>query len=198
MASQTGAWTKAEWALAQCMLFHFLSITWTKYLYFHVLIPCFFYYKMLYKVTALLNSQVESHTVEDVPEGKIEVFVINDGPRTIQVKWLPPHKPNGLLTYAVLLTGFFYTDEGISIIAYYFFAYTLRVRWGPKVPFCCKMHPTHKMDVFYFFQERSTEKLNWIHRWVSTWIWASLHNLFQNISIRFHLYNCENTLLNSC
>nr|XP_056708935.1 usherin [Euleptes europaea] len=58
-----------------------------------------------------LGPLVEARTVEGVPEGKIEVFVIHDGPRTVQVKWLPPHKPNGLLTYAVLLTGFFYTDE---------------------------------------------------------------------------------------
>ncbi|XP_060102758.1 usherin [Heteronotia binoei] len=58
-----------------------------------------------------LGPLVESRTAEDVPEGKIEVFVINDGLRAVQVKWLDPHKPNGLLNYAVLLTGSFYADE---------------------------------------------------------------------------------------
>lgn len=84
-------------------------------MYWH---PVFLLQRNLYKVTALLNSQVESRTDEDVPEGTIEVFVMHDGPRMVQTKWLPPNKPNGLLTYAVLLTGFFYTDEGISLIPY--------------------------------------------------------------------------------
>ncbi|XP_053139313.1 usherin [Hemicordylus capensis] len=58
-----------------------------------------------------LGPLIEARTIEDDPEGKIEVFVINDGSRGIQVKWLPPHKPNGQLNYSVLLSGFFYTDE---------------------------------------------------------------------------------------
>uniref|UniRef100_A0ABM5FGW6 Usherin-like n=1 Tax=Pogona vitticeps TaxID=103695 RepID=A0ABM5FGW6_9SAUR len=59
---------------------------------------------------------VEARTIEDVPEGKIEVFVINSGSRGVQVKWYPPHEPNGGIIYAVLFTGIFYADEGISIL----------------------------------------------------------------------------------
>uniref|UniRef100_A0A8D2ISK6 Usherin n=1 Tax=Varanus komodoensis TaxID=61221 RepID=A0A8D2ISK6_VARKO len=58
-----------------------------------------------------LGPLVEARTLEDAPKGKMEVFIINDGSRGVQVKWLPLHKPNGQIRYAVLFTGIFYTDE---------------------------------------------------------------------------------------
>ncbi|XP_028580478.2 usherin [Podarcis muralis] len=58
-----------------------------------------------------LGPLVEARTSEDAPEGTIELFVFNDGPRAVQVKWLPPREPNGQISYTVLFTGFFYTDE---------------------------------------------------------------------------------------
>lgn len=67
----------------------------------------------------LLNFQVEARTKEDIPEGKVEVFAIHSGSRGVRVKWYPPHGPNGDILYAVLFTGIFYTDEGISILAHY-------------------------------------------------------------------------------
>ncbi|XP_062981457.1 usherin [Elgaria multicarinata webbii] len=58
-----------------------------------------------------LGPLVEARTIEDVPAGKMEVFVISDGSRGVQVKWLPPLEPNGQIFYTVLFTGIFYSDE---------------------------------------------------------------------------------------
>uniref|UniRef100_A0A8D0L665 Usherin n=1 Tax=Sphenodon punctatus TaxID=8508 RepID=A0A8D0L665_SPHPU len=54
---------------------------------------------------------VEARTMEAAPEGKIEVFATNNGPREIQVKWLDPNKPNGQLNSKVLISGLFYADQ---------------------------------------------------------------------------------------
>ncbi|XP_042331708.1 LOW QUALITY PROTEIN: usherin [Sceloporus undulatus] len=58
-----------------------------------------------------LGPLVEARTLEDIPKGKIVIFVINDGSRKVRVKWHPPHEPNGDIIYAVLFTGIFYADE---------------------------------------------------------------------------------------
>ncbi|KAJ1157569.1 hypothetical protein NDU88_010275 [Pleurodeles waltl] len=56
----------------------------------------------------------EARTLEAAPEGQVAIFVDIVDSRTIQVKWQAPDKPNGLLTYAVYLTGLFYIDEANS------------------------------------------------------------------------------------
>ncbi|XP_039386307.1 usherin [Mauremys reevesii] len=58
-----------------------------------------------------LGPLVEARTTEARPEGTLEVFATIDGSRGIQVKWLAPNKPNGQLTYAVLVTGLFYANQ---------------------------------------------------------------------------------------
>lgn len=61
----------------------------------------------------LLNLQVEARTLEAAPEGMIDVLTTVDGSKEVQLKWLAPNKPNGKLTYTVLVTGLFYADQGM-------------------------------------------------------------------------------------
>lgn len=65
------------------------------------------------KFYLLLNLQVEARTMEAAPEGMVDVFTSVDGSKEVQLKWLAPNKPNGKLTYTVLVTGLFYADQGI-------------------------------------------------------------------------------------
>ncbi|NXU70580.1 USH2A protein, partial [Oreotrochilus melanogaster] len=58
-----------------------------------------------------LGPLVEACTMEAPPEGTVEVFTAVDGSKEVQVKWLAPNKPNGKLTYTVLVTGLFYADQ---------------------------------------------------------------------------------------
>ncbi|NXG24709.1 USH2A protein, partial [Grallaria varia] len=58
-----------------------------------------------------LGPLVEARTMEAAPEGMVDVFTAVDGPKDIQLKWLAPNKPNGKLTYTVLITGLFYVDQ---------------------------------------------------------------------------------------
>lgn len=50
--------------------------------------------------------------MEASPEGTVDIFVTVDGSKDVQLKWLAPNKPNGKLTYTVLVTGLFYADQG--------------------------------------------------------------------------------------
>ncbi|XP_053315134.1 usherin [Spea bombifrons] len=54
------------------------------------------------------GEEVEAHTEESQPEGNIRVHSITDGPRGIQIKWQGPEKPNGNITYSVIVDGLFY------------------------------------------------------------------------------------------
>lgn len=51
--------------------------------------------------------------MEAAPEGMVDVFTTVDESKEVQLKWLAPNKPNGKLTYTVLVTGLFYADQGI-------------------------------------------------------------------------------------
>ncbi|NXW74760.1 USH2A protein, partial [Hirundo rustica] len=57
-----------------------------------------------------LGPLVEARTMEAAPEGEVDVFTTVDGSKEVQLKWLAPNKPNGKLTYTVLVTGLFYAD----------------------------------------------------------------------------------------
>ncbi|NWU99575.1 USH2A protein, partial [Upupa epops] len=57
-----------------------------------------------------LGPLVKARTMEASPEGTVEIFATVDGSREAQLKWLAPNKPNGILTYTVLVTGLFYAD----------------------------------------------------------------------------------------
>ncbi|NWI50331.1 USH2A protein, partial [Calyptomena viridis] len=57
-----------------------------------------------------LGPLVEARTMEGSPEGMVDVFATVDGSKEVQLKWLAPDKPNGRLTYTVLVTGLFYAD----------------------------------------------------------------------------------------
>uniref|UniRef100_A0A663LW22 Usherin n=1 Tax=Athene cunicularia TaxID=194338 RepID=A0A663LW22_ATHCN len=54
---------------------------------------------------------VEARTMEAFPEGTVDIFATVDGSKEVQLKWLAPDKPNGKLTYTVLVTGLFYADQ---------------------------------------------------------------------------------------
>ncbi|XP_009956711.1 PREDICTED: usherin-like, partial [Leptosomus discolor] len=58
-----------------------------------------------------LGPLVEARTMEASPEGSVNVFATVDGSKEVQLKWLAPNKPNGKLTYTVLVTGLFYADQ---------------------------------------------------------------------------------------
>ncbi|NXH03082.1 USH2A protein, partial [Loxia leucoptera] len=58
-----------------------------------------------------LGPLVEARTMEAAPEGMVDVFTTVDGSKEVQLKWLAPNKPNGKLTYTVLVTGLFYADQ---------------------------------------------------------------------------------------
>ncbi|NWR95371.1 USH2A protein, partial [Furnarius figulus] len=58
-----------------------------------------------------LGPLVEARTMEATPEGIVDVFTTVDGSKDVQLKWLAPNKPNGKLTYTVLITGLFYADQ---------------------------------------------------------------------------------------
>ncbi|NXO10183.1 USH2A protein, partial [Oriolus oriolus] len=58
-----------------------------------------------------LGPLVEARTMEAPPEGMVDVFTTVGGSKEVQLKWLAPNKPNGKLTYTVLVTGLFYADQ---------------------------------------------------------------------------------------
>ncbi|KAF1619990.1 Usherin, partial [Eudyptes chrysolophus] len=58
-----------------------------------------------------LGPLVEARTMEASPEGTVDIFATVDGSKKVQLKWLAPNKPNGKLTYTVLVTGLFYADQ---------------------------------------------------------------------------------------
>ncbi|KAI1240568.1 hypothetical protein IHE44_0008996 [Lamprotornis superbus] len=58
-----------------------------------------------------LGPLVEARTMEAAPEGVVDVLTTVDGSKEVQLKWLAPNKPNGKLTYTVLVTGLFYADQ---------------------------------------------------------------------------------------
>ncbi|XP_010127512.1 PREDICTED: usherin-like, partial [Chlamydotis macqueenii] len=58
-----------------------------------------------------LGPLVEARTMEASPEGTVDIFATVDGSKEVQLKWLAPNKPNGELTYTVLVTGLFYADQ---------------------------------------------------------------------------------------
>ncbi|NXS86302.1 USH2A protein, partial [Erpornis zantholeuca] len=58
-----------------------------------------------------LGPLVEARTMEAPPEGMVDVFTAAGGSKEVQLKWLAPNKPNGKLTYTVLVTGLFYADQ---------------------------------------------------------------------------------------
>ncbi|XP_055581897.1 usherin [Falco cherrug] len=58
-----------------------------------------------------LGPLVEARTMEASPEGPVDIFATVGGSREVQLKWLTPNKPNGKLTYTVLVTGLFYADQ---------------------------------------------------------------------------------------
>ncbi|NWT27965.1 USH2A protein, partial [Cardinalis cardinalis] len=58
-----------------------------------------------------LGPLVEARTMEAAPEGMVDVFATVDESIEVQLKWLAPNKPNGKLTYTVLVTGLFYADQ---------------------------------------------------------------------------------------
>jgi len=73
--------------------------------------------------------------MEAFPEGTVDIFATVDGSKEVQLKWLAPNKPNGKLTYTVLVTGLFYTDEGI-----FFFLYN-KSNDSIDIPFHLKKNP---------------------------------------------------------
>ncbi|KAK1793453.1 hypothetical protein P4O66_011830 [Electrophorus voltai] len=54
-----------------------------------------------------LGPLTEVWTSETPPLGSIPLAVVIETPRSVRVKWDPPAKPNGNLTYTVLITGAF-------------------------------------------------------------------------------------------
>lgn len=84
-----------------------------KYLLFKLCISHSFSVTMAPNFPLLLNLQVEARTMEAPPEGMVDVFTTVDGSKEVQLKWLAPNKPNGKLTYTVLVSGLFYADQGI-------------------------------------------------------------------------------------
>uniref|UniRef100_A0A4W4GYM7 Usher syndrome 2A (autosomal recessive, mild) n=1 Tax=Electrophorus electricus TaxID=8005 RepID=A0A4W4GYM7_ELEEL len=56
--------------------------------------------------------RTEVWTSETPPLGSIPLAVVIETPRSVRVKWDPPAKPNGNLTYTVLITGAFSGDCG--------------------------------------------------------------------------------------
>lgn len=84
-----------------------------KYLFFKLCISHSFSVTMAPNFHLLLNLQVEARTMEAPPEGMVDVFTTVDGSKEVQLKWLAPSKPNGKLTYTVLVSGLFYADQGI-------------------------------------------------------------------------------------
>ncbi|XP_045715406.1 usherin [Phyllostomus hastatus] len=58
-----------------------------------------------------LGPLVENRTLEAPPEGTVHVFVKTEGSWEARVRWAAPSHPNGRLTYSVLFTGPFYTEQ---------------------------------------------------------------------------------------
>ncbi|KAG8443757.1 hypothetical protein GDO86_009076, partial [Hymenochirus boettgeri] len=64
------------------------------------------------------SKKVEAYTQESTPEGNVLLHVISGGPRSVQVKWQGPEKPNGQMTYAVTFSGVFNENEDNKVLTF--------------------------------------------------------------------------------
>ncbi|XP_059533348.1 usherin [Myotis daubentonii] len=61
-----------------------------------------------------LGPLVENRTLEAPPAGTVSVLVRTEGSQRACLRWEGPSHPNGRLTYTVLLTGMFYSDQAAN------------------------------------------------------------------------------------
>ncbi|XP_062863133.1 usherin [Trichomycterus rosablanca] len=62
-----------------------------------------------------LGPAMEVRTSEAPPVGAVPLTILPESPRSVRVKWEPPAKPNGNITYSLLLTGTFHQPAAQNV-----------------------------------------------------------------------------------